>query len=228
MTAHLVDLRGRIPGNPQPNQGTVDKKYGITIHYNGPPVKLNDLDQLTLDARYHMRPNGFGPGATANGIQYEYAVGQDGTQYRLRNPRSFLWHAAHPNPNQWAYSITFLIGDGQRITRAARDSMAALCERLMGLDGFGRDRIKGHQEWSPTACPGTAQQDFVLPFRAGTLKAGMSPKPPAAKSQPLPSPDYVNRLIVGSYTDPEEMAKALETAKARGYKDAWFSRVKVH
>jgi hypothetical protein len=202
----------------------VEKKYGVTIHYNGPPVRSKDLDQLFIDARYHIGKD-WGGGARVNGIQYEYAVGHDGAQYRLRNPRSFLWHAGHPNANQWAYSVTFLIGDGQRITIAARDSMAELCRRLMAADGFGRERIKGHKDWSPSACPGSAYYDFVLPFAGGKLSA---PLPSKLTPPKLESPDYTYRLVVASGTDLEEMQLLEKAAEQKGYKDAWLSKVKVH
>lgn len=172
-----VDLRGRIPGSPQPNQGTVYKDSGVIWHWNGPKVVNGDLDQLVIDARYHMRPDAFGPGATPNGIQYEWAVGHDGTKYRLRNPGASLWHCGNALYNAGAFAATFLIGEGQRITAAAKESARELTDALLRIQGLGREGCRGHRDVNPSTCPGTAYSDFVLPYRAGKLSPDVPVKP---------------------------------------------------
>lgn len=161
-----VDLRGKIPGNPEPNQGSTYKDAGTIVHWNGPRVVHSDLDQLYIDARYHMQMD-WGGGARANGVQYEWAVGHDGTKYRLRNPGASLWHSGNPHYNHRAFAVTFLFGEGQRATLSAKQSMAELCNHLNRVQGLGRGNLYGHQEVNPTSCPGTAQSDFVVPFRRG-------------------------------------------------------------
>lgn len=180
-----VDLRGKIPGNPQPNQGTVYKDSGVIWHWNGPKVVNKDLDQLAIDARYHMRPDAFGPGATPNGIQYEWAIGHDGTKYRLRNPGASLWHCGNAHHNVKSFAATFLIGEGQRITAAAKESARELTDALLRIQGLGRSACRGHRDVNPSTCPGTAYADFVLPYRAGALTS--APKPPTAPILPRPS-----------------------------------------
>jgi hypothetical protein len=167
-----ADLRKQLPGNPQPNQGTTDDKSSVTWHWNGPPVRLSDLDQLWEDAEYHLDKNWGTPQrpAYANGIQYEWAVGGDGTQYKLRNDGASLWHCSVYEGNVHSVSCTFLIGEGQRITKAARESAKELTDKLRSKYGIPQGKVYGHREWSSTACPGTAQKDFVEPYRAGQIR----------------------------------------------------------
>jgi len=171
-----VDLRSKLPGSPQPNQGTT-RKTSVTFHWNGPQVKLSDIDQLFVDARYHRQKN-WGTAqqpAWANGIQYEWAVGSDGTQYKLRNDGAVLWHCGHGDGNRESISVTFLIGQGQRITAAARASAKNLVDKLRAKWGFGANRVYGHLDWSSSECPGTAYGDFVVPYRQGRL-GNLDPK----------------------------------------------------
>lgn len=177
-----VDLRGKIPGDPQPHQGTVYKDEGAIWHWNGPQVVHPALTQLRIDAEYHMRPDAFGPGASTNGIQYEWAIGGDGTKYRLRNPGAFLWHCNNAYYNEHAFACTFLIGEGQRITQAAKNSARELTDALLRIQGLDESACRGHKDVSASTCPGTAYTDFVLPYRAGKLTPTTPPHPGATRA----------------------------------------------
>ena len=153
-----VDLRGKLPGDPRPSQGVGPKPLGSVNHWNGPKVLLHDVDQLFVDARYHMQKNWGSASRPAytNGVQYEMGVGADGTKYRLRNPGAILWHCGNPDYNKGAFSNTFLIGEGQYPTAAALESMAELNAAQLELVGLPDDYCFGHLDIISSTCPGTA------------------------------------------------------------------------
>lgn len=202
-----VDLRGKIPGNPQPSQGTVYKDAGTIVHWNGPKVFSSDIDQLYINARYHIQKD-WGGGYYTNGIQYEWAVGHDGTKYRLRNPGSFLWHCGNPHYNQRAFAVTFIIGEGQRPTLAAKQSMAELCHELNRIQGLGKSATRGHQEVGASSCPGTGQTDFVVPFRGGATFV-TNPVAPV-KPTPVDKVRWVNYV----YDEKDNWARKIATSMA--------------
>lgn len=186
-----VDLRKDLPGNPQPSQGVGPKPLGSVNHWNGPKVLLSDLDQLWVDARYHMEKNWGSAShpAYTNGVQYEMGIGHDGTKYRLRNPGAKLWHCGNPDYNDGAFSNTFLIGEGQYPTAAALESMAELNAAQLELVGLSDDYCFGHLDIRNSSCPGTAYNGFVVPFRKGERFAS-APEPPQ-KSTPQPKTDNI-------------------------------------
>jgi hypothetical protein len=65
--------------------------------------------------------------------------------------------------------VQVTIGEGQRATAAQLASTTALVDWLRARDGFDRSMVKGHQEVNPTACPGSLMQDFVYPYRDGSI-----------------------------------------------------------
>lgn len=202
-----VDLRGKIPGNAQPSQGTVYKDAGVVLHWNGPKVVHSDIDQLYIDARYHIQKN-WGGGYYTNGIQYEWAVGSDGTKYRLRNPGASLWHCGNSHYNARAFAVTFLFGEGQHATKAAKESMDELCGALLDIQGLSRAYMKGHLDVSASACPGTAYPDFVLPFRKSKDFGTDTP------AKPKPQPTDKIRWINYVYSPDDGWGRKIATAMA--------------
>lgn len=202
-----VDLRNKLPGDPQPSQGTVLKDLGVVAHYNGPAVRQTDIDQLYIDARYHIQKD-WGGGYYTNGIQYEWATGSDGTKYRLRNPGASLWHCGNPHYNVNAFAVTFLFGEGQHATRAAKESMAELCDALLDIQGLSHAYMKGHLDVSSSACPGTAYPEFVQKFRAGEDFETDTPAKP--KPQPTDKVRWVNYV----YSPDDGWGRKIATAMA--------------
>jgi hypothetical protein len=142
------------------------------------------VTQYINDAVYHSNLD-WGSGNLGDGIMYHYGIQSgdggthpDGTIFQLRNADAVLWHCASWPENATYTAINVNIGEGQHASAAAIASLTELVEWLRQRDGFGKEAVKGHQEVSATACPGTLMADFVLPYRAGLLVA--SAPPPAA------------------------------------------------
>lgn len=130
----------------------------LTLHYNGPLVAerspRGELRQLTADARYQMRPGGLGSPKGGDGLQYHYAVGADGTIYQCRDEAATLWHCAHATGNQWSLSIHLPLGGEQDATDEQWASTLALFTWLCARCMIPTGRVRGHQEWSGSQCPG--------------------------------------------------------------------------
>ncbi len=139
---------------------------GATLHFNGPPVVgATDvaacIRQLQADARYHMRPNAFGPGAAGDGIMYHYAPLPDGSIGILRDERDELWHSANTTGNRTHLAIHVPIGGAQAPTPAQWRACTDLFDALIARYGWpGRQVILGHREWPRSdgkpqkPCPG--------------------------------------------------------------------------
>lgn len=209
MTYKTVDLRGKIAGQPWSNAGSEKNKKSLTWHYNGPPVSNTDIDQLYFDARYHLSKD-WGGGSYGNGIMYHAAVGRDGTVYLLRNFDAILWHCAHSRGNRESLAVTFLIGEGQRITAAARNAAKEFTDDTVKQYGISKKSVFGHQEWSSTACPGSAMNDFVRPYRDGKLGGSApTPKPPSGvvlvrTKSALPAGKAIHKLPVAEAKKEQE------------------------
>lgn len=172
--SNLVDLRSQLRTNPHggPQQRVaLASKTGLVVHYNGPPVEQSALNQLKADASYHCQEvwgrDTQGRPLYGDGIMYHLGIGEDGTAYLLRDFESVLWHCAAWPQNATALSVTLPIGDGQHATQAALTTLKRVCDEWQAA-GHG-SQVWGHQELSPTSCPGTLMADFVYPYRAGTI-----------------------------------------------------------
>jgi hypothetical protein len=165
---NIVDLRGQLYTNPNGGPNATSPKNGAIVHYNGPPPNPDAVTQYTNDAVYHANKD-WGSGNFGDGIMYHYGIGGDGTVYQLRNENATLWHCGSWPENATYTAINVNIGDGQHASAEQLSSLADLLAFLEARDGFGRDSVKGHQEVSPTACPGSLMADFVLPYRNGTI-----------------------------------------------------------
>lgn len=172
---NLVDIRTKLRTNPNgyPNQrGALAAKTGLVVHYNGPPVHQAALQQLIGDAGYHCDEIwGYDNGVPlyGDGIMYHIGIGEDGTAYLMRDFEDWLYHCAAWPQNATALSVTIPIGDGQHATKAALATLKRICDEWRAA-GHG-NQVWGHQELSPTSCPGTLMNDFVYPYRAGTFSS---------------------------------------------------------
>lgn len=168
----IVDLRQRLPGSPQPNQGSQNKTDGTVIHYNGPPTgvpsgRLSPIRLYHNDARYHMSVD-WGGGARANGIQYHWGVWKE-RAFKLRNGRGILWHCGAWPWNGSATALNFPIGQGERAGRETLKTAAAFVLHNNRKQGRSRRAVRGHKQLSSTLCPGNLMGDFVRPLRKGRL-----------------------------------------------------------
>lgn len=179
----LIDRRGELPRNPNGGPGTrvpLSEKRGVVIHYNGPPVP-NHTDsaaawqQIVNDAQYHIArdwdddPRN-GRVLRGDGLMYHIAIGPQGEKWLCRDVESVLWHCGAWPQNATALSVMVPLGGDQRATREQLIALAEVCDDWLhqGRGTAARD-VWGHQELQPTSCPGTLMEDFVLPYRAGTI-----------------------------------------------------------
>lgn len=167
-TLNIIDLRGQLYRNPNggPN-ASATARTGIVIHYNGPPPNPDAVTQYTNDAVYHANKD-WGQGNYGDGIMYHWGIGSDGTAYQLRDEDAALWHCG-TQENYTALSINVNIGDGLHATPAQIATLTTLCDEKRAQYGIALERTFGHQELSPTSCPGTLMADFIYPYRDGTI-----------------------------------------------------------
>lgn len=211
----IVDLRGQMPGSPAANQGAANKTEGCTIHWNGPPTRVKTKEQAIQlwknDAAFHMRID-WGGGARANGIQYHYGVWDD-TLYILRDYAAILWHCGNTHYNTRSPAINVPIGTGERAPAETLRTLAAAVERINSDWGVAKRAVFGHQEITPTECPGTLMADFVRPFRAGKDFGG----------EDSPPSGVLHRVQIGWFSRRSGAEKRLAEARSKGYSDAFIT-----
>lgn len=174
-TRGMVDVRDRLYRNGAggPNRRVaLAEKWGVVIHYNGPAVTGPTMDLLLADSLYHVRKNWAAagePAARGDGLMYHVAVGPDGTTYLCRDLEAVLWHCGAWPQNATALAVLVALGRGQRATAAQLAATRAVVDAWLAAGHGEREQVWGHQELSPTACPGSLMADFVRPYRAGTF-----------------------------------------------------------
>ena len=174
--AGLIDVRDQLAintGKPSPfgpsRTLSFGQKRGVVFHYNGPPVNPpGTLAAVKAFARYHVNRNWARPGNPAvygDGLMYHIAIGADGEKWLCRDLEAMLWHCGVTHWNERALSVQMIIGDGQRVTPAQIKAAHEVADDWCAFTGTPRFEVWGHYELSPTSCPGTVQQDIVLPYR---------------------------------------------------------------
>ena len=169
----LVDRRGELARNP--SGGPNDRywpKSGVVIHYNGPAVpNATDANaawqQVVRDAQYHVTKDWSGSGDRGDGLMYHVAVGPNGELWQCRDLDAVLWHCGSWPENASYLSVLVPIGGDQRATPAQLTTLRSFVDRFRTALGIPVSAVVGHQELSPTSCPGTLMADFVLPYRRG-------------------------------------------------------------
>lgn len=169
----MVDLRGELQRNPSggPNQRrSLDSVRGLVVHFNGPDVGSDDRAHIINVAKYHCTKDFSRAGdgsAIGDGIMYHVGVADDGTVYLQRDFEDQLWHCGNTEWNERSLSVYVPIGINQRATDAQLAALGRVVDGWRRFTEDGRELVKGHQELSPTNCPGSLMADFVLPYRAG-------------------------------------------------------------
>lgn len=178
----LVDVRADLPRRTAPNGSVIagpfqsipiSRKRGVVIHYNGPEIdqRRDTREVLKAQARYHVDRDWATSGGRpirGDGLMYHVAIGNDGTKYWCRNLEDVLWHCGNTHWNEHALSVQVPIGGAQRATKAQLGALVQVVEEWCRRTGTTPAEVVGHNELSPTSCPGTLMQDFVLPWRGGT------------------------------------------------------------
>lgn len=174
---HLLVARERDDGvRAGPfERRTLGEKRGLVVHYSGPPVgdRANTLAVLQAEARYHVGKNWAAAGDAplyGDGLMYHVAVGDDGTAWLCRDPEAVLWHCGAWPQNALALAVHVPVGGEQRATPAQLATLLRIADEWRSATGTPLSEVWGHQELSPTACPGTLMADFIHPYREGRLK----------------------------------------------------------
>ena len=174
---HILERRmpGSVPSGPFESV-PLEKKRGLVVHYSGQPVahREDTLVVLQAEARYHVGKSwarAGDPAINGDGLMYHVAIGDDGTAYLCRDLEAVLWHCGVTSWNRQALSVHLPIGGDQRATPAQLVALEAVASAWCRLTGTPRSDVRGHQELSPTKCPGTLMADFVYPYRDGTSLA---------------------------------------------------------
>ncbi len=109
-----------------------------------------------------------------DGLMYHICIGQDGRKLLCRDLEAVLWHCGAWPQNGTALAVHLNIGGDQRATPEALQALQEVCDDWIAAGHGGRNEVWGHQELSPTSCPGTLMQDFVLFYREGvqTMASG--------------------------------------------------------
>jgi hypothetical protein len=159
MLDRVQDIRGRLL-TANWRIGSEPVKTSVTAHYNGPPIgqelsREQWIAHLREISRYHRDVTNRWKTWRADGICYHYAIIPDGTVFQLRDLDTILWHCAHAKGNAHSIAVHFPLGGNQQPTSAQWAAFEALSDALISKFGMGgRKAVKGHFEWSKSACPG--------------------------------------------------------------------------
>lgn len=174
----LIDIRNQLAtdysaGHGPHVQNALKDKWGLVVHYDGPPVDQtrDPVEVLTADAAYHVKKvwgyTSLGKPLLGDGIQYHLGIDQQGRKYLLRDVTRTLWHCAAWPQNATALAIHVNIGGDQRASAAALKALQEIADDWFAAGHGSRKDLWGHEELSPTSCPGTLMHDFVYPYREG-------------------------------------------------------------
>ncbi len=177
MFQHAIDLRPALRRNPAggPNRRvSLEEKTGIVVHYNGGPVPAEVSDREWIDrvVTWHLQrdwranPTAGGAPIRGDGVMYHLAVGRAGEVFQLRDLNDVLWHCGSWPENRTHLAVFVILGGNQRATPPQLSALEDIVnEWVASASQRERRNVIGHQEVDWTACPGTLQDDFVLPYR---------------------------------------------------------------
>jgi hypothetical protein len=134
----------------------------ITVHHTA--MHFTDSSQGATAAmmeriRLGHRDRNFGD------IGYHFAVDRAG---RVWEGRPLSWQGAHvANRNEGNLGIVALGNfDEQSPSNAQVDALRRFLSQAMRTYNVPVSRVKTHQEWAPTRCPGTQMQRYIMNMRS--------------------------------------------------------------
>jgi N-acetylmuramoyl-L-alanine amidase len=126
-----------------------DARTPVVVHWPGigntriPRTDAAERAQLRRWQDSHMDANGW------NDIGYHYAISQRGIVYQCRPVETVGAHAGSNLGNRRP-GILFMVGNDEAPSQQAVDAFNRLRTRVLGNYG----PIHGHNQYSPTQCPG--------------------------------------------------------------------------
>lgn len=170
--------------NPGTVCGSRHNPTYITVHHTvtGTPDSMSAPARMRAIQAFHIDGRGWCD------IGYHFLVGHDAKIYQGRASHEHTGaHVGNANANNVGVSFmgTFMSSPGQNVPEnmmnAGADIIGWLARRY--AIPFERSRIRGHQEWAATACPGDTLfprlQNLVDRARGGTTP--VEPPPPVTE-----------------------------------------------
>jgi len=141
----------------------------ITIHHDGMTAftntsKSSAASRLETIRKSHLRRDG----GRWGDIGYHFAIDPAG---RLWEGRSLQWQGAHVKAKNEGNIGIVVLGnyDRQPLNRAQSAAIESTIRILMERFDVPVSRVRTHQEWAPTICPGRSLQHFMMGLRSTFL-----------------------------------------------------------
>ncbi|MBC8523592.1 N-acetylmuramoyl-L-alanine amidase [PVC group bacterium] len=158
-------------GNPIPRNMNkmLPVKY-ITVHHDGMSSFTNTTksaaaSRLETIRRSNLRRDG----GRWGDIGYHFAIDPSG---RLWEGRPLAWQGAHVRARNEGNIGVVVLGnfEKQSVNRAQQGAVLSTIQTLMARFRVPLTRVRTHQEWAATACPGRSLQKVTTYLRKNALK----------------------------------------------------------
>ena len=158
-------------GQPIPkNMDPMKLPRYITIHHDGmtsftSTSKSSAAARLETIRKAHLRRDG----GRWGDIGYHYAIDPAG---RLWEGRSLRWQGAHVKAKNEGNIGVVILGNYERqsLNRAQSAAIESTLRLLMKKYNVPVSRVRTHQEWAATACPGKSLHRLMESLRRSSLK----------------------------------------------------------
>ena len=159
-------------GQPIPkNMNPMKLARYITIHHDGMASSFTNTSKPAAKARLekirkeHLKRDG----GRWGDIGYHYAIDPAG---RLWEGRSLKWQGAHVKARNEGNIGVVVLGnyEKQSLNRAQSAAIETTLKLLMKKHSVPVSRVRTHQEWAATACPGKSLQRLMVTLRRSALK----------------------------------------------------------
>lgn len=178
---NIIDIRGQLPRNGTWLRRPLSHIKKIAIHWDAEyrPKTYDSLARYKKQASYHINKDWETnvPGITrGDGLMYHYKIDNVGDIFQCRDLEDVTWQVGAQNGI--CLGVAFDCGPNQQPTKQQVEAFYRLMEDLCYKHPefpAGRANIVGHQELSPTQCPGTFMPS-VRSYRANrTVNANAYP-----------------------------------------------------
>ena len=141
----------------------------ITIHHDGMSAftstsKSSAASRLETIRKSHLRRDG----GRWGDIGYHFAIDPAG---RLWQARSLTWQGAHVKAKNEGNIGVVVLGnyEQQSVNGAQAAAINSTLRTLMNTFKVPVSRVRTHQEWAATACPGKSLQQVMVGIRGRSL-----------------------------------------------------------
>ena len=142
----------------------------ITIHHDGmtpftTTSKSSAASRLETIRKSHLRRDG----GRWGDIGYHFAIDPAG---RLWQGRPLTWQGAHVKARNEGNIGVVILGNYERqsVNRAQAAAIESTIRSLMSKYNVPVSKVRTHQEWAATACPGKSLQRMMVGIRETSLK----------------------------------------------------------